>query len=67
MENGIPKFLGLFPSEETALKSVKAIEDAGMYGWNISNIMLIGYVFSTDTGRILENSDPLPHIPDVLQ
>lgn len=60
MEEGEPKFFGLLPSEEAAKNDAKIIEEAGMGGWRISNVLLVGWAFNLQSGKVYTNKDPNP-------
>lgn len=53
------KFYGALPSRKAAETEVALLKKSD-FKFQISNVMLIGWAFNKETGRIYSNDDPSP-------
>lgn len=63
MEEGAPSFLGAYETKQAA-------EDDLQYcapGFVTSCVMLLGWAFNRDSGKIYRNSDPSPALSETKQ
>lgn len=67
MENGRPRFYGAVESEAKAKENVDIINDLLPEKYHYAPVMLVGFGFHNETGRVYSNTDPSPQTSSSVQ